>query len=287
MKTFWKVIIALGFAACITLTIALVYLLATNLELNNLPIIGQKVAIIPIKGEITLEGCSGGILTAGPDCANVAAIKESLKAADRDDSIRAIVLDINSGGGGVVPSRELAYAVKDVKKPVVACISEEGASGAYYVASAADRIVADRDSITGSIGVIMTIQQVYGLYKKLGINVTTIKSGKVKDIGSPYRPMTDEERKDLTDIVDEIYADFVSDVAVNRNLSYEYVESISDGSIYLGRDAKNLGLVDSLGNLDDAVNIASELGNISGEPSLEKASPKTFSIWDYLSGAKN
>jgi protease-4 len=257
------------------------------LEFNNFPLVGQKVAIIPVKGEITSGGCGGNILTGGTECADVSTIEQELTDADKDDSIRAIVLDINSGGGGVIPSKELATAVKNEKKPVVACIGEEGASGAYYIASAADRIVADRNSITGSIGVIMSFDQVYGLYKKLGLNVTVIKSGNMKDIGSPYRPMTDGERADLQKMVDEIYSDFVSDVATNRNLSYEYVRSISDGSIYLGRDAKNLGLVDDLGNLDYAVTVASDLGNISGPPSVERTKPKSFNVWDYLAGAGN
>ncbi len=276
-----KVLLLLVVFACLLLTVAVAALLLGGVKMGQLPLVGQKIAIIPLKGEITAEGCSASLFSSA-SCANVAAIKEMLKAADKDDSIRAVVLDINSGGGSVVPSRDLAYTVKAMKKPVVAFIGETGASGAYYVASAADYIVTDRDSMTGSIGVIMTIQQMYGLYDKLGLNVTVIKSGKVKDIGSPYREMTPEENKELTNMVDKIYEDFISDVAVNRNLSVDYVRNISDGSIYLGRDAKDMGLVDSLGGIDDAVQIAASLGNVSGEPAIQKTASKTLSIWDLF-----
>jgi protease-4 len=276
-----KILLILAVFGCLLITVALIAILLGGMKIAQLPIVGQKVAIIPIKGEITAEGCSASLFSSA-SCANVAAIKEMLKAADKDDSVRAIVLDINSGGGSVVPSRELAYAVKDMKKPVVACIRETGASGAYYIASAADRIVADRDSMTGSIGVIMSIQHMYGLYEKLGINVTVIKSGKVKDIGSPYREMTPDEKAELTDMVNTIYEDFVFDVATNRNMSVEYVKSISDGSIYLGKEALDLGLIDSLGGIDEAVQIAADLGNIEGEPGIQKTASRTFTIWDYL-----
>lgn len=282
MKTRWKVLIAFGAVIFLALTVGLLYLLISSIEINQLPLIGQKVAVIHIKGTITLEDCSASIFSV-EQCAKVSTIKEMLKSADEDNSVRAIVLDINSGGGYVVASRELQRAVKETKKPVVACIREIGASGAYYVASAADYIVADRDSITGSIGVIMTIQQYYGLFEKLGINVTVIKAGKTKDIGSPYREMTDEERRELKEMINKIYYDFISDVAENRNLSVSYVENISDGSIYLGSEARDLRLVDYLGNLDDAIDIASKLGEISGEPAIEEAEPRKISLWDLFS----
>lgn len=276
-----KVLLLLAVFVCLLFTVAIAALLLGGVKMGQLPLMGQKIAIIPLKGEITAEGCSASLFSSA-SCANVAAIKEMLKAADKDDSIRAVVLDINSGGGSVVPSRDLSRTVKEMKKPVVAYIGETGASGAYYVASAADYIVTDKDSMTGSIGVIMTIQQMYGLYDKLGLNVTVIKSGRVKDIGSPYREMTPEENKELTDMVDKIYEDFISDVAVNRNLSVDYVRNVSDGSIYLGRDAKNMGLVDSLGGIDDAVQIAAVLGNVSGEPGIQKTASKTLTIWDLF-----
>jgi protease-4 len=279
-RNLWLIIFVLGVVVCMGFTVGLLYLLFTSVNFGELGL-GQKVAIIPVKGEITSGGCSSSIFGSSA-CADVTVIKEMLDKANEDDSVRAIVLDINSGGGSVVPSRDLARAVKESKKPVVSYIGESGASGAYYVASASRHIVADKDSITGSIGVIMTIQQTYGLYEKLGINVTTIKSGNVKDIGSPYRPMTDDEKVELQSMVGKIYDDFVSDVAINRGLERDYVVKISDGSIYLGKDAKDLGLIDSLGNLQDAVNIAAELGNVSGEPELQKNEARQVSLWDLF-----
>ena len=276
-----RTLLILVVVSCLLLTAAAFAVLLGGIRMSQLPLVGQKVAIIPVKGEITAEGCSASLFSSA-SCANVASIKEKLKAADKDPSIRAVVLDINSGGGSVVPSRELAYVVKDMKKPVVACIREVGASGAYYVASAADRIIADRDSMTGSIGVIMTLQHMYGLYEKLGLNVTVIKSGKVKDIGSPYRDITPEEKAELTAMVNGIYDDFVYDVALNRNLSVEYVRNVSDGSIYLGKDALNLGLIDELGGIDDAVEVAARLGEIHGEPVVQKTAQRSLTIWDYL-----
>ncbi|MBN2251947.1 MAG: signal peptide peptidase SppA [Candidatus Altiarchaeota archaeon] len=281
MKARWKVLLTFIGVFIVVSAIFLTILLIYGFQLNELPVIGQRVSVIPIRGTLTMEGCGGSIFGT-PQCVNVGAVKEELRFADNDPTIKAIVLDINSGGGSVVPSKELARAVRNTRKPVVACIREVGASGAYYVASAADHIVADSDSITGSIGVIMTVQHTYGLYEKLGINVTVIKSGEVKDIGSPYREMTDEEKQEFKDMVDTIYDGFVGDVAINRNLSRDYVESISDGSIYLGSEALELDLVDSLGDIDDAIGIASGLGRISGAPSVKESKPKGGSIWDYL-----
>ncbi len=247
-----------------------------------MPFAGNKVAVIPIKGDITLEGCGGGLFGSS-QCAQVAVIKKRLREVDEDPMVRAVVLDINSGGGSVVASRELMVAVKSTSKPVVAWIGEVGASGAYYVASGADKIMADRDSLTGSIGVIMTVTHYYGLYQKLGINVTVIKSGEGKDIGSPYREMTEEERAELTEMVDQIHNDFVSDVAGNRNLSFSDVWSISDGSIYLGSEAKKLRLIDELGGFDDAIKLAAELGDIKGKPVVAGKEPREeISILDLF-----
>lgn len=284
MKTIWKILIAFGLIVWIALTAIMLGFLFTKSEIfSELPI-GNKVAIIPIKGEITYEGCSGGIF-GSPQCAQVGEIKKMLKDAEDDSSVRAVVLDINSGGGSVVASSEMMNSVKNFKKPVVAHISETGASGAYYVASAADRIVADRDSITGSIGVIMSISHYYDLFGKLGINVTVIKSGKSKDIGSPYREMTDEEKTELKGKIDKIYYNLVSDIAENRNLSVSYVENISDGSIYLGSEAKTLGLIDSIGGIDDAINLAGELGNIKGKPGIKEIRTKSNNFMDILNAA--
>lgn len=274
MKKIWKILIASVLLLWIALTIILLGFLFTKSEIFNRLPIGDKVAIIPIKGEITYESCSIGIF-GGSQCAQTSEIKRMLKEMEDDSSVKAVVLDINSGGGSVVASREIMIAVKDFKKPVVAYIGEVGASGAYYVASAADSIVANRDSITGSIGVIMTLSHYYGLFEKLGINVTVIKAGKSKDIGSPYREMTEEEKTGLKSKIDKIYYNFVSDIAQNRNLPISYVENLSDGNIYLGSEAMDLGLIDSIGGIDDAVNLAGELGDIRGKPRIRETKTKS------------
>lgn len=258
--------ITIGTFVLFILVIAGIVLLVEKIAV--VPFMGNKVAVIPIKGDITLESCGGSIFGTY-QCARASKIKKSLKEADKDPTVKAVVLDINSGGGSVVASRELMQAVKNTSKPVVACIREVGASGAYYVATGADKIIADRNSLTGSIGVIMTIEHYYGLYQKLGINVTVIKAGKGKDIGSPYREMTEGEKEELKEMLDEIYKDFVSNVAKNRNLSFSYVENLSDGSIYLGSKAKRVGLIDELGGIDDAIRLAAEMGGIEGEPVIK------------------
>ena len=283
MEKRWKILIGIIVICFLSLlAVGIYFIIGELVNINKLPIIGGKILVIPIKGEITMEGCSGNIFTGIPRCVKVGDIKEKLKYAESNNEIKAIILDINSPGGGVTASRELMKAVKKTKKPIVARIGEVGTSGAYYVASAADKIVAYKDSITGSIGVIMTLQHYYGLYEKLGINVTVIKAGKSKDIGSPYRPIKDEEKEELKSMVDKIYHDFVSDVAENRNLSYSYVENISDGSIYLGTDAKKLHLIDEIGNMDKAIEIAKKLGKIEGEPDIIKVVPRKRGIFDIF-----
>jgi protease IV len=263
MKTIWKI--------AITLTVFALFLFAAVGTLAligqiSIPTIGYTVAVIPVRGEITSDACGGSLLGGVTQCATVSEVTAQLQAAEDDPLVKAIVLDIDSGGGGVVASGNMMRAVKNTNKPVVAYIGESGASGAYYVASASDWIIADRNAITGSIGVIMTVQHYYGLYDKLGINVTVIKSGNSKDIGSPYRPMTDKEKEELTDMVDNIYRDFIWNVAINRGMEVAEVEKLADGSIYLGATAEENGLIDETGSIDDAINKAAQLGNITGEP---------------------
>lgn len=238
-------------------------------------ITSDNVAVIPLKGEIT-ESSAGEV-------------GNMLKEALDDGSVKAIVLDIDSPGGSVIPSKELMYKVRDgkSKKPIVARIGESGASGAYYTASAANMIIADEDSITGSIGVEMILIQYYGLFDKLGINATVIKSGERKDIGSPYREMTPKEEERLQEIINKIYYHFISDVAENRNMTISDVKKIATGDIYLGSEAKENGLVDKTGNLNDAINTAAELGGIKGEPNVKYMSREPTFYDIFAQGATN
>lgn len=271
MRTFWKIAVTFGVLALFVLIIAFsIAALATGVKM---PSVGGSVAVIPIHGTIMMGGCPGSLF-AQESCADVDEIKGLLKDADNDPTVKAIVLDVYSGGGNVVASRELMRSIKKVKKPKVAWIGEIGASGAYYAASAADKVVADEDSMTGSIGVIMFIQHYYDLFDWVGINVTTIKAGNSKDIGSPYRPMTEDEKGEMQSMIDKVYGSFVSDVAKNRGMDLDYARNISQGRIYLGSEAKEVGLVDELGGFDDAVRLAGELGGIKGEPNLKRPEKK-------------
>jgi protease IV len=241
---------------------------------------GGRVAVVPVYGSITLGGCSQGILFS-ESCAQVQSIREQIREYDNDPMVSAIVFDVYSGGGNVVASRELMRAIRDADKPTVAWIGEVGASGAYYAATGADRIVADEASITGSIGVIMPIMHYYELFDDIGINMTVLKAGDSKDIGSPYRPMDEGERQEMQYLIDQVYFRFLSDVAENRGLSVDYVSNVSQGRIYLGADAYEVGLVDDLGGFDKAVSVASQLAGIVGEPEIVRPK-RTLSWFDLL-----
>ena len=202
---------------------------------------------------------------------------EALDRAERDPTIKAVILRINSPGGEVIASEKLARKVKEVaeKKPVIAYIETVGASGAYMAIAPATCIVAEKHSIVGSIGVRMDMIQYYELMRKLGVNVTVIKAGKYKDIGSPYRPLTPEEKEYLESIINEIYMDFVKWVAENRNMTVEETLKVADGKIYSGYGAKKVGLVDYIGTEEDAVEMAKKLANISN-PAIVDYTPHTY-----------
>ena len=210
---------------------------------------------------------------------------EALDRAEKDPTVKAIILRVNSPGGEVIASEKLARKVKEVseKKPVIAYIETMGTSGAYMVIAPATCIVAEKHSIVGSIGVRLDMIQYYELMKKLGVNVTVIKAGRYKDIGSPYRPMTPEERMYLEDIVEEIYIDFVRWVAENRNMTFEETLKVADGKIYSGYEAKKVGLVDYVGTEEDAVEIAQELANISTPVVVDYTPSKYTGLFNLMS----
>lgn len=186
-------------------------------------------------------------VTSSPDAV------ELIEKADRNPSIKAIILEINSPGGSAVASEEIAKAVKKTNKTTVAWIREAGASGAYWVASAADYIIANRVSITGSIGVIASYLEFPGLLGRYNVTYQRLVSGKYKDIGSPFKEMTSEEKAIFQQNLDAIRDYFVSEVAKNRNLNKKDVDKIANGLFYLGVEAKELKLVDELGGKDEVV----------------------------------
>ncbi len=213
---------------------------------SNGNITKPAIAVIPIYGEIAVNG-------------NHEQIKDLIKEANSDPIIKAIILEINSPGGTVVASQEIAQEVEEAKKPTVAFIREVGASGAYWIASEADIIVASEASITGSIGVTSSYLQFAGLFEDYGVTYERLVSGNLKDAGSPYKELTPAERDYLQSKINKIHNLFVSEVAENRKMTKTKVDSLATGEIWLGLEAKEIGLVDEVGDKDAAQKAAEKL----------------------------
>ena len=238
-------------------------------RMDDLPVArGERVAVIPVTGLIS---------DSEPTI-------EQLKKFVKDDSVKAIVLRINSPGGGVAPSQEIYEEVKKAraKKPILASMGALAASGGYYIACATQRVYANPGTITGSIGVVMPFMNVKDLVEKIGLKGMTVKSGVFKDIGSPMRDMTPQERDLLQGVVDNVHLQFVNAVADGRSLDREDVLRIADGRIFTGEQAKGMGLVDVLGDLEDAISDAGKLGKISGEPKVVTPPKKKISFLELL-----
>lgn len=247
---------------------------------------GGKTPIAAAGGEaiyeIKLEGVISATKYSGLTGVSVTPeeIIEELKTAEESPNVKAILLRINSPGGSAAASQEIYEEIKKVEKPVVVSVADTCASGAYYVACAADKILANRASAVGSIGVIMQIVNLEGLYEKLGIKYTTIKQGKYKDVGSPDRPITPEEKMLLEEQTKEIYEQFISDVAKERGMDVSKVRELATGWVFIGSEALEKGLIDQIGNYSDAVKVAAELGGIKGKPEVVKKKAPT--IWDMI-----
>jgi protease-4 len=247
-------------------------LMAIILSFSHLPSslsFGSKIGVIPINGVIE----------------DADTIMEQLIAFRKDKQIKAIILRIDSPGGGVGPSQEIYSETRRTTKAkrVIASLGSLSASGAYYIASAADKIVANPGTLTGSIGVLMEFVTIEELLNKIGIEMQVIKSGEFKDIGSPNRKMTDREKQMVMKLLEDIRNQFVTAVSKGRNMPEEKVLEIADGRIFSGRQAKEIGLVDRLGNFRDAVNLAKKMANIRGEVKLVYPERKRRSfLWDLL-----
>ncbi len=228
--------------------------------------LGEAVAIVRVEGVI-LSG-SPPVSPFGDGGAYSDQIVEHLEQAQEDSSVKAIVLRVNSPGGSVVASDEIYQQMLEVEKPIVVSMGELAASGGYYISAPADVIMANPATLTGSIGVITQVPNLEELMEKIGVEVVVIKSGIHKDEGSPFREMTEEEKAIWQAIIDEAYGQFVAIVAEGRDLPEEKVREIADGRVYTGKQAMELGLVDELGNLPEAIDRAAELGGIEGEPRL-------------------
>jgi protease-4 len=210
---------------------------------------------------------------------------EELRRYRQNPSVKAIVLRIDSPGGAVVPSQEIFAEVRkmqsDGRVKVVASMGNMAASGGYYIAAATDKIVANPGTLTGSIGVIMELVNVKGLLEKVGVQSVVIKSGRYKDMASPFRAMSEEDRALLQGVLDDVHAQFIEAVAAGRAMQIEQVRNLADGRIFTGRQAKSVSLVDELGDLQEAIKLAARLVGIPGEPRVIETK-KRFSIRDLL-----
>ena len=250
--------------------------------------LGDRVAVINIMGPI-MSGDSNGGLWEQAQGVTSGDIMAQIREAAADDSVKALVLRIDSGGGSATAaeeiSRELLRFKANTQKPIVATMGDMGASAAYWIAAcASDKIYANSTTITGSIGVYMPYMNTEELFKKIGISTSKIKSGTYKDIMSNDREMTPEERVILQTMVDEIYSEFITVVAEGRQLEPGIVRTYADGRIYTGAQAQRIGLVDELGNYYDALAKAGELAGIEGMPEIKtkaKAQP-----WEFILGAE-
>lgn len=229
---------------------------------------GGKVAIVNIKGVII----------------DSSSTIDEIKQYRKNPAIKAIILRIDSPGGAVVPSQEIYEEIKRTTKvkPVVVSMGSVAASGGYYISCPASKIIANPGTITGSIGVLMELPNIKGLLDKLGIKSEIVKSGKYKDITSPFKPLQKDEREVLQRLIDDVHEQFMNAVSEGRKIPIENVRKIADGRVFTGIKAKELGLVDEIGDLDHAIKVAAQLGKIRGEPEI--VHKKTSIIKEILKG---
>jgi protease IV len=240
---------------------------------------GPTVAILDVKGTI-VSGSAGAF-----NVDSVAAADDILpliRLAAKDTDVKAIVLRVDSPGGSVVPTDEIYHALKECGKPIVVSMGELAASGGYYISMAGQWLIANANTLTGSIGVISEFPEASQLLDNLGVTIAVIKSGKVKDLGSMYRPMTPEEQALWQSIVDETYEGFVQVVAEGRNMPVDKVRQLADGRVFTGRRALELGLIDALGYEEDAIAKATELGGITATPRVIRLVPSSRSVVSSL-----
>jgi len=254
------VIIGVSIAVVIAIVLLFVFLVVPGRRAIN------KIAVISLSGTITIGDSSlftGSTIT--PE-----QVRDYLTKAEKDKAVKAIIFRIESPGGEIAPCQEILWEIEGVKekKNIVVSMGGTAASGGYYISTQADKIVALPTTMTGSIGVISQITNIEGLLDKLGIKIETYKGGKYKDMYRGFREMTQEERDIMQEMVDEYYKQFVEIVAEGRGLSEEYVRNLATGQIYTGTEAKELGLVDELGDMDTAINLTAEVAGIE-DPIVE------------------
>ncbi len=248
-----------------------------------------NIALLKINGVITTEEDGGALF--GTPLATSEKIVKLLKKIDERKDIKAVILEINSPGGSAVASEEIGNAVKALNKTNIAVIREYGASGAYWIASATDKIYANRMSFTGSIGVIASQLEYSGLLQDYNVTYRRLVAGKYKDAGSPFKEMTTEEQKLFQKLLDKTHNYFIKEVADNRKLPESKVRELATGFVFLGEEAKQLGLVDEIGGREEAIqyletqlNITAEIAEIKTKPTLFDALSASFNKGFYFIG---
>lgn len=239
-----------------------------------------KVLLLDLDGVISFKDERGMLIEKGPS--KVAFFREALLKAEADPDIAGVIIRINSPGGSVAASDTIYHEIisfrQKKEKPVYAYIMELGTSGGYYIASAADRIIASPTAITGSIGVIAMKFNMEGLFSKIGISDETYKSGPKKDFWTPFRPSTDEEKKMLQEIIDKLYARFLGVVYLGRQklLSEEEVRALADGRILTAGDALSAGLIDQMSYLDETIDTMKKTLHMENVKVVTYVRPRTF-----------
>lgn len=263
-KSRWKMYLLLAGFLVILIGVSLAAIMGTFD--GNLYSSGDKIAVIYVEGAIVSGSIYNGLGYATPD-----GINENIRKAVQDESVKAIVLRVDSPGGSSTAGEEIYEEVKrahDEGMPIVVSMGNVAASAAYHISVPADIIVANPSTMTGSIGVIWTFENMSAYYDQEGIEFHIAKSGEFKDMGGSWRGLSDDEKEYADSVIMEVYETFVTNVAEGRNMSVSEVKDIADGRIYTGKKAKELGLVDELGNFYDAIDIATELAGIEGKPTI-------------------
>ncbi len=247
------------------------------------PPAGPTVAIVQVQGPIVSASASNP-WNAAPQAAaeDIIPLVQHLEA---DPNVKAIVLHINSPGGSVVASDRIYHALDQVNKPLIVYMDEVAASGGYYISMAADTIIANPNTLTGSIGVIAVFLNAQGLMEKIGLEAEVITAGEAKDMGSVYRAMRPEERAYFEDLLRAVHTNFIQVVAQGRDMEVDRVRELADGRVYLAQDALELGLIDALGYEGDAVAQAAKMGHIEGEPRVVRYYPGYSPLAALLRGA--
>ena len=280
-------LVVLGLVGLAAVSVVLIFALGAAGSTATAPVVYEeeyvsgdgedKVAVIPVVGVIASGDISlGGIQpTATPE-----GLADALAQAEDDPGVRAVVLEINSPGGGVTASDEMHQSILDFQnntdKPVVVSMGDVAASGGYYISAPADRIVANETTLTGSLGVIIQLNNFQELANEYGYKQVVIKSGEFKDIGNAFRELTPAEREIFQSYIDESYAGFVDVISSGRGIPEDRVREIADGRIYSGEQARELDLVDSFGGVDEAADIAENLADIDGSTVVRYVQPPTF-----------